>query len=284
MARKTVTILGVQIDSTSKGEVLDLVSQKTAKKAKPNKLVILTPNPEILLASYKDPGLRQTLNDADVCIPDGVGLLWAERFNSLPKSNSTIIGSFVYILQAIKAVFLLNKSVLELIKGRSLVLDLLDLGNQKGLKVYFLGSTQNVILKTLSRVAIDYPGVRAKGFDGPVLNLEGEAVDSRNIKAESRAIFQIKKFTPDILFIAFGHPKQEKWISKNIESLNSKVIMAVGGSLDYYSGEAKLPPSVFEKLGAEWFWRLLTDPKRYRRILNAIVIFPYKVIKFSKDK
>ena len=72
-------------------------------------------------------------------------------------------------------------------------------------------------------------------------------------------------------------PKQEKWIYKNVKKLDVKGIIAVGGTFDYVFGKASLPPKWMEEAGLEWLWRLLHEPKRVFRILNAVVIFPLKV-------
>ena len=91
-------------------------------------------------------------------------------------------------------------------------------------------------------------------------------------------IQKINEIKPDLLFVGFGMPKQEKWIDKNVEKLDVKGIMAVGGTFDYVFGKARLPPEWLEKLGLEWLWRLLHEPKRAPRILNAVIIFPLKIL------
>ncbi|MEA3272166.1 MAG: WecB/TagA/CpsF family glycosyltransferase, partial [Patescibacteria group bacterium] len=79
---------------------------------------------------------------------------------------------------------------------------------------------------------------------------------------------------PDIIFVAFGHGKQEKWIAENLNKLPSvKIAMGIGGAFDFISGKAKRAPTIFQRAGLEWFWRLIKEPQRYKRIYNATIKF-----------
>ncbi len=154
----------------------------------------------------------------------------------------------------------LHKKDLNIIPGRKLFLKLLSLARKNNRKVFFLGG------RGIKNVTA-----------GPVLNENGEPISERDRKIEIEIIEKINKFKPDLLFVGFGMPKQEKWIYKNIKKLDVKGIMAVGGAFDYVFGKARLPPQWPEKLGLEWLWRLLHEPKRVLRILNAVIIFPLRV-------
>jgi N-acetylglucosaminyldiphosphoundecaprenol N-acetyl-beta-D-mannosaminyltransferase len=85
-----------------------------------------------------------------------------------------------------------------------------------------------------------------------------------------RIIEKINKYQPDILLVAYGAPFQEKWLWHHLHELNAKVMMGVGGSFDYLVGTSALPPVIIEKLGLEWLWRLLHQPKRWKRQLTLI--------------
>lgn len=270
MARKIVNILGINFDSTPKRQLLTAIAKKFDSKAKFRGVYITTPNPEIVLASTYDPSLREIINNSFVKIADGVGILWAERY----LSNIGFIRSILEV----------KNSKLELIKGRELMLDLLNIAEEYKLKVFFLGAIKEVNLKAMDKIKKEYPKVVVKGSSGPVLNKVGEPINEKERDIEKNSNNSINNFSPDILFVAFGAPKQEKWIAKNLPSLNVKLAMTVGGALDFYTGKAKLPPKWIEDAGIEWLWRLINDPKRFMRILNATVIFPLKLIldkKFS---
>ena len=91
----------------------------------------------------------------------------------------------------------------------------------------------------------------------------------------------INKFMPHLLFVAFNNPKQEIWIRRNLPKLKVKGAMAVGGTFRYNAGLSELPPNWMESLGLEWAWRLITEPYRLKRIVNAVVVFPYKVFLYK---
>jgi N-acetylglucosaminyldiphosphoundecaprenol N-acetyl-beta-D-mannosaminyltransferase len=86
-------------------------------------------------------------------------------------------------------------------------------------------------------------------------------------------------YAPELLLVAFGHPKQEMWIARHLPDLPSvKVAVGIGGTLDYWSGAKKRAPQFLRSLGLEWFWRLMQEPKRWRRIFDAVVVFPSLVL------
>jgi N-acetylglucosaminyldiphosphoundecaprenol N-acetyl-beta-D-mannosaminyltransferase len=162
-----------------------------------------------------DPKLKKIINSADLSIADGVGLKLAD-------------------------------SSLEIIKGRELMADLINLNKYK---VFLLGSK-----------------------NGPTINSEGEPVSQRDRLIEIEVLKKINRENPDILFVGFGSPKEQKWIAKHLPELKIKMAMQVGGGIDYMRDHRKTPS--FLERNFEWFWRLIKEPKRFRRIINATVIFP----------
>ena len=238
------TILGVKVDSTSSTQLLSAIGSKIASK---EKFYLVTPNPEIILQAQNDPDLSHSLNSADFSLPDGVGLKLA-----VPN--------------------------LPIIKGRQFMLRLLELANTKKLKVYLLGGRTFVNKKALTVISSWYPNLFISGDPGPRLDKTGEPVSEVDTSLQFEVVRKINAIQPDLLFVAFGAPKQELWISKWREKLNVTGIMAIGGSLDYIAGVVKPVPKVLEELNLEWFWRLLQEPKRIGRIFNAVIVFPLKII------
>ena len=131
-----------------------------------------------------------------------------------------------------------------------------------------------------SKLELSYKQIKIGSLKGPKLDTEANPMSEKDREVETEAIKIINNFKPQILFVAFGAPKQERWICKNFSKLNIGGAMAVGGTFRYISGQAKLPPKWMESLGLEWLWRLLTEPWRFKRILTAVFIFPLKVIIF----
>lgn len=251
-SRKFGQILNIGITSTSKAKVLAFVRDSISHRSK---FFIVTPNPEIILGAQEDERLFKALNSSDLSLPDGVGLGFAGHFLGLPSFN--------------------------LIKGREMFLDLVKLANKKHWKIFLLGGKSNeaqaaaeVLSRSLKGIKIDYD-------KGPVLNNSGEPVSQSDIAEEKNTIAMINKFAPQILFVGFGAPKQEKWTAKWYRELNIGGAMVVGGTFNYISGKASLPPKWMEEAGLEWLWRLITQPWRASRIFKAVVIFPLKVLLYK---
>jgi N-acetylglucosaminyldiphosphoundecaprenol N-acetyl-beta-D-mannosaminyltransferase len=241
-ARKTGQIMGINVISTSSGQVLAGVEDFISYN---HRFFIATPNPELILLSQKNAELRKAMNSADFPVPDGVGLKIA------------------------------NFS-LSIIKGRSLALSLLKLANKKGWKVFLLGGLDNEAAEAAKQLKIENSKLKIETDAGPILNIRAEA-SGNNKELENRVIEKINNFAPQLLFVAFGNPKQEIWIYKNLSKLKIGGAMAVGGTLRYIAGLAAVPPKWMSETGLEWLWRLLTEPKRIGRIFNAVVVFPFRL-------
>lgn len=280
IVRKQVNILDIMVDSTELVEVLATVEKKISHNSielNTNvKFYITTPNPELILASTKNKELKKALNNADFSIPDGIGLAQAAKFLSFPGKNtfSTFVqGLFVGLTTFVNKSYLTN--YLPIIKGRELFLELVKLAVKNNWKIFLLGGLNNEAELAANHLISLYPNILISSFGGPQVTT----------KLSSDIVNKINSFKPHLLFVAFGNPKQEIWIHKNLSKLNIGGAMAVGGTFRYIAGLSKLPPKWMEKLGLEWIWRLLTEPFRLKRILNAFPLFPIKIwlSKLQKD-
>jgi len=220
-------------------ELVEVLAGVEEKISDSQKFYIVTPNPELVLSATKNSALKQAMNSADFVIPDGVGLKLAD-------------------------------SSLKIIKGRELFLDLIKLAKKKRWKVFLLGGLG-------SEAELAGKKLGAKYFKGPKLNNEAESISKVDSKLQIDAVKQINNFKPNLLFVAFGNPKQEIWIQKNLPNLDIGGAMAVGGTFRYVAGLSKLPPKWMERVGLEWLYRLITEPFRIKRVWNAVVVFPLKV-------
>lgn len=241
-SRKYVTILDINIDSSQLDSVLMGVEQKVSHNIK---FSIMTPNPELVLMAQDNLKLKNALNSATYSIPDGVGLNYASEF-------------------------LFNKP-LNIIKGRVLFMELIKLASQKGWKVFLLGGLDNEAELSVKHLISLYPNILISFAGGPLVTT----------KLSSDIVKKINSFKPDLLFVAFGNPKQEIFIYKNAKKLNAKCIMAVGGTFRYVAGLTPFPPKWMKKLGLEWVWRVIAEPKRIGRIFNAFILFPLRVFWFK---
>jgi N-acetylglucosaminyldiphosphoundecaprenol N-acetyl-beta-D-mannosaminyltransferase len=282
--RKYVKILGINVTSTSADRVLSLVRSRIKEN---KKFYIVTPNPEIVLAAQKDLKLAMTLNKASISLVDGVGLSQASKFLTLPAPRFTLMRLVICLIQGfavgLATFFAKNWLYSELapIKGRRMFLDLIRLANKKGWKVFFLGGRSDEASEAARKLKQSYKKIRIGSSAGPILNRGAEPLTSDEVIEEKRVVKQINDYQPDLLFIGMEAPKQEKWLGKWLPKLNVGGAMVVGGTFRYIAGYSPLPPKWLANSGLEWIWRLLTEPYRLRRIINAWPVFPVKVFLYK---
>lgn len=318
--RKQGTILGVKITGTPKKSLLtqidDYLSKNRQYEAK-KPLFITTPNPEQVVLAQKDRKFKEILENADISLIDGVGLLVAHEYNNKPKIQKSKDGNvgysgkhplggihikntnkdssrrvdrsgpigviFTKIFSFVTSYYSVLKTGissdgLKVIKGRDLFLDLLKLADDKRYKVFLLGSTRRVLKRTVTQISQKYPSVRLKTYHGAKLDSNSVPLDDKQIRSDEKSVRLINRFQPDILFVAYGAPKQEKWVYRNINNLKTGIVMVVGSSFDYLAGTRKPVPQPIENMGLEWLWRLLTGSQNMKRIFNAVIKFPYLVV------
>lgn len=282
--RKYAKILGIRVDGIPESGVLRIIRQNIATGMK---FSIATPNPEIVLAAQRNFELVKALNGSTISIPDGIGVVAASKFLSLPITNHQELNTFYYLLQGLRVglAILFNRKWLESeiipIKGRRLFSEMLRLANKKGWKVFLLGGTNGEAKKAENRLNLSLRNLKAESADGPKLNRNAEPISERDTTSYKEVLNHINVYKPDLLFVGFGAPKQEIWIAKNLSKLKVKGAMAVGGTFNYITGVISEPPKWMEKSGLEWLWRLIKEPVRFGRIWNAVVVFPWKVYKYK---
>ena len=285
--RKQAQILSISVHSTSKKRVLTFVRGRLGnfdkKSSKYTNFLIVTPNPEIVVRAQRDQVLAEILNSANLSLPDGIGLAAAQKFLSLPAPKNKIAKAPVLIIEGLVvgfAVLFNDKWLTEdlnILKGRETFLDLMKLANMKEWRVFLLGGEGDEVSKTEKNLQKSLKGVKISSHQGPMLDEKGNPQTKEDILVEKEVIKKINTFNPHLLFVAFGAPKQEKWLNKWRDSLKIGGAMVVGGTFNYMAQKTALPPKWMEKLGLEWLWRLITEPKRAKRIIKAFPIFPLKV-------
>lgn len=287
-------IMGIDVISTHTRSVLSrvegLISDSHKTPGFRHKFYIVTPNPELVLMSEKDSRLKKALNSSTLAIPDGIGLSQAARFNSLWLPKNFLPRFFVGLIQGLRVGFatFFNKSwltgYLTPIKGRKLFLDLINLAAERDWKVFLLGGIDDEAQVSKQKIERMHPGIKIMSDKGPILDKFAEPATEIDTRIEKDSVDKINKFAPEMLFVAFGNPKQEIWINQNISKLNVSLAMAVGGSFRFLAGTSKLPPKWMEKWDLEWLWRLVTEPKRLGRVFRAVVIFPLKCFAYRLKK
>ena len=269
-------------NSRSKARVLASVRKNISSGTK---FYIFTPNPEIFLLCLKDKDYLSLLKSAPILILDGVGLAIAQDFLNLPSTKSKVLNAFLYIFQGFSsgARFMFKRKGM-VIKGRELFLDLVKFGNTQGWKVFLLGGVNNEAGDVKEALELTFKKIKIQAERGPLLNEKGLPVSKIDRSIEKEIINKINSFAPEIVFVSFGAPKQEYWIKNNLGKIKAGGAMAVGGAFKYVSGEAKLPPQAMQKLGLEWLWRFFQEPRRIKRIFNAVVLFPLKIYLYKLNR
>lgn len=254
-----LTILGIQLDNLAESELL-LKIERFLDDDKPH--YIVTPNPEFLVAAQKDKSFKNILNQADLAIPDGFGLKLASR--------------------------LLRNQKLHRHTGVDTLIKICKLASQKKKSVYFFGAGDGIARKTADTLKKQFPKLKIAGAEsGGVIRIQAssnsnlkQTINSPSPLSNDDNIAKIKEAKPDIIFVALGQVKQEKWISQKLAKIVSiRLAMGVGGSFDYISKKISRAPKFLRILGLEWLFRLVLEPKRIKRVWNAVVMFMWLVFK-----
>jgi N-acetylglucosaminyldiphosphoundecaprenol N-acetyl-beta-D-mannosaminyltransferase len=232
--RQTVGILGTPVDVLDMDAVLGRLEQFVRERRFHQ---VATANTDFLINALEDPELRCILRSADLVIPDGMPLLWASR--------------------------LMRSPLPERVTGADLVPRIAACAANKGYRIFMLGARPDVAQRARDRMLADNPGLQIVGCVSPPVAALMD-MDHDGLLAE------IRRARPDILLVAFGNPKQEKWIHMNRVGLaDVPVCIGVGGTFDFIAGHTSRAPQWMQRAGLEWIHRLGQEPQRlygrYRR-------------------
>lgn len=268
---KRINILGVPFDPITETVALNQIVETIRHNNKQEPLFIATPNPEILLEARRNQKFKEILNRTDLNIADGTGIIWASGYLDSIKNTKSATIKIIKGLSGLIKMAVAPKRMQNVIPQRVTGTDLMKAISQATNKdegVFLLGATQEVAQKTKNTLEKKY-GCKVVGTDS------SKALEENDLLIREK----INKSKAKILFVAFGAPKQEIWIARNLPYLKSvKVAMGVGGAFDFISGYVPRAPAFFRKRGLEWVFRLLKQPKRIIRIFNAVINFPFIVI------
>ncbi|MEK6878758.1 MAG: WecB/TagA/CpsF family glycosyltransferase, partial [Nanoarchaeota archaeon] len=274
---KKVEILGVLVDKIEKKEAISRIEGWI--RTKKGKHYIVTPNIEFIIASKRDSEFRKILNRADLAIADSSRLGWADFQLNSENYITKILTWPLFILPRFFK--------FPVLTGVDLMEELISISNEKGYTIGLIGGKNNLAEKLKKCLLTKYPDLKVvfANSDIEVNNLGDTTykIDSEKISS-TKAKENAQNITKDIdiLFVAFGQIKQEKWIYKNLPKLNTKIMMGVGGAFDYLSGEVTRAPWILRTLGFEWLFRLIIQPWRITRF-GSLVEFIFLVL-FNKNK
>lgn len=260
---------GIPLFGRGEGEVLNLIKARlnqnesipsTLKLRRP--MWIATVNPEFVMVALKDADFKALLNKTSLNVVDGIGLVWNRNYQlritnyQLKSRNRANILIRLGIAFKMGVEILMGKHRHQVVAGADLMDKMCAVAESMNKSVYFYGGWDNRAEKTAIFFKNKYPKLIVRGY-----------------KAENYD-FSTKT---DILFVARGMRKQEEWIDLNMSKLKTSVVMGVGRSFDYYSGDLMRAPKWVSRMGLEWLYSLLIEPKRFRRQL-ALPRFIWKVV------
>lgn len=239
--RNLVVILGVPVDNLDFKETLERIDHFVQAGRRTRRFhQVATVNTDFLVKAAEDPKLRRLLQSVHLATPDGMPLLWASR--------------------------LLGSPLKERVTGADLVPAIAELAAQKGYSIYLFGAGPGIAQKAAQVLQERYPALTIAGVASPPYT---------PIQQMDRSVLDdIRAANPDILLVALGNPKQEKWIEMYGRQVNAPVIMGVGGSLDFIAGNIKRAPLWMQKSGFEWLFRIMQEPRRlWRRYVVDLIVF-----------
>ena len=223
-----VEILGLKVDNITMTEAAAFIEDTIADG---NFARVVTLNAEIAYLSYDDKDKASLVNGADLVTPDGSGIMWAgEQYGCVIK---------------------------ERVSGIDLTEKLFSVGQKKNYKFYCLGAKEEVVKAAVSNIEKKY-NVNVVGWRNGYFPLEESESIAREIKSSGA----------QILLVAMGFPRQDKWIADYGALTGVNVALGIGGSFDVFAGLVKRAPVIWQRLRLEWLYRLLKDPRRIKRVLN----------------
>ncbi len=231
-APRRVRILGVRVDDVTWDEALAYIARFVAS-GQPHQM--MTPNPEFVMRARRDPAFRLLLDRVDLAPADGVGLKWAAR--------------------------LLGGDLQDVVPGSDLVERLAAVGMHVGQRWFLLGAAEGVAAKAAEKLRERYPGLEIAGAWSGMPDPEQDDDICRRIETANPI---------DVLLVAYGAPKQDEWIARNQPRLRIPVAIGVGGTFNFIAGHSRRPPRFVRQLNLIWLFRLLTEPRRWRRQLALV--------------
>ncbi len=245
--RKLLIILGTPIDTLNMTEALDRIDEFVAiGRATGRWHQIATINADFVVNSLRDPQLRWILQHADMATADGMPLVWGARLLSAPIEGR--------------------------VTGIDLVNSMMERAAQRGYRIYLMGAAPGIAQRAADILRKRHTKLCIVGVDSPTA--AAVAADDPSIVAACKAT------RPDILLVAFGNPKQEKWIAAHADELGVPVMVGVGGTFDFIAGVTQRAPEWMQQSGFEWLHRLISEPRRLgKRYAVDLVSFGYNFLR-----
>lgn len=219
----TVSLFEIPLAVARMPEVLDLCEQRIRTR---DPLLIGVVNAAKIVNMRRNPQLRESVLDADVIFADGQSVVWASK--------------------------VLRRPLPERIAGIDIMTGLFSRANDNQYRIFLLGATQEILDRTIERLQREHPNAIVAGAHHGYFDKAGEETVANQIEAANA----------DMIFVAMTSPKKEEFLARWSEKIRVPICHGVGGSFDVYAGKVKRAPRVWQKLGLEWFYRMMQEPRR----------------------
>ena len=228
---KTERIMGIPVDRITYADILEDVPNYCKSG---EKMTVISVNPQIVVEGQNYPEIIKFIENSTHRIPDGIGIVMVSK--------------------------ILGGKIRERVAGFDLMVKFLEYANEHHQRVFFYGAKPDVLNDAIKNIRKEYPHLIVTG-----------KIDGYTKLTEEQIIEKINAAQTDFLFVALGFPKQEQWLSKNVEKVQANVFQDVGGSFDVLSGHVKRAPQIFIDYHLEWLYRSLSNPTRIGRIFQLPV-------------
>ena len=231
-------VLGVRVDCIDMETALRRIEELVEAGGRH---LVATVNPEFVMRAGNDPEFARVLESADLCLPDGSGVVWAARRQGCPMPGP--------------------------VTGVDLVPPLAALCARRGWRLFLLGAGPGVAAELAARLRSEHPTLQVAHDDG-----------SAEPSADARTMEAVAAARPEVLLVAFGAPKQELWIDRARSRLEVPVAIGVGGAFDYLTGRVPRAPAWMRRAGMEWAFRLVRQPWRAGR-MAVLPVYAFRVMR-----
>ena len=220
-------LMATRVNSLTLAETTEAIGQFIDER---RKAYVVEVNVDVMIKIEKDEELRRITEDADLVLVDGQPLVWVAK--------------------------LYRRPVKEKVSGSDLSIELCRMAAERGYTMFILGGKEGVADQAKAKMEAQYPGLQVVGTCAPPLGFEKDEAELAKVRQAISAV------SPDIVLCCLGCPKQEKWIDANWRDVDARVFLCAGATVDFLAGNVKRAPAWISRIGMEWFYRFLMEPRR----------------------
>lgn len=243
-------LMATHVNNLTLAETAEAIGQFIEER---RKAYVVEINVDVMIKIENDEELRRITEDANLVLVDGQPLVWVAK--------------------------LYRRPVKEKVSGSDLSIELCRMAAEKGYTVFILGGKEGIADQAKEKMEAQYPGLQVVGTCAPPLGFEKDEAELAKVRQGISAV------SPDIVLCCLGCPKQEKWIDANWRDIDARVFLCAGATVDFLAGNVKRAPAWISRIGMEWFYRFLKEPRRLfkRYFIDDMHLFRL-IIKYRRQR